>query len=118
MTRWVLRFALACGLAIATSCAPARADGLCWTGLVTAYLRYGGGSHTADGTPVGEAYRAAAVDWQSWIPFGAVLDIEGLGPRTVRDTGYLAAYGVEVDVMVETLEEAWDVTGRREICLR
>lgn len=116
--RWALRCGLAAGLALASSCGPARAEGVCWTGKVTGYLRYGGGSHTADGTPVGEAYRVAAVDWQSWIPFGATLEIEGLGSRTVRDTGYLAAYGVEVDVMVETLAEAYEVTGWREICLR
>lgn len=88
------------------SCFPARATGYSssqFPGL------------TLDGTPTqGNEWTIMAAARR--YPMGRYYQIVGLGTFRVADRGMLDEHGIDFDILVRTVEEAYAVTGWYEVC--
>ncbi len=82
----------------------------CFTARITAYVATG--SRTANGEIPQPWVTAAASDW---IPFNSYVEVEGLGTFRINDRGHLGSR--HIDVFVNTVREAYNVTSYREVCV-
>jgi 3D (Asp-Asp-Asp) domain-containing protein len=89
------------------------ADGYCYAGLTTGYVRTEHGARTFDGTPITTDEAIAAAGWD--IPIDSYVTVDGAGPYRVADRGRLAPG--QVDVAVWSRAEAFELTGVRTICV-
>jgi 3D (Asp-Asp-Asp) domain-containing protein len=82
--------------------------------VITGYVRTAPyhSSRTYDGTPILTPEPIVAGSWN--LPIGTVVQVEGLGRFRVADRGHLGAR--HIDVAVWSDEEAYALTGIREVC--
>jgi 3D (Asp-Asp-Asp) domain-containing protein len=98
---------------------PVRAEAECQPYRVTAYAASEYPGWTADGSTTtwgainrGEPIAAASYN----VPFGAWVDVAGLGTYRVADRGYLGAR--HIDVLVPTRAEALEIgSSVRTVCV-
>ena len=110
MTR--LALALALGLLMLPSVA--MAEECIGPVRITGYVRGHDSPWTADGTSVWSRENIAAAGYS--VPMGAVIDVDGIGTYIVRDRGGLGAYNI--DILVDTVAEAYAITSYRMVCIR
>jgi 3D (Asp-Asp-Asp) domain-containing protein len=101
---------------VAATSVPRPASGAmaCRTMVTTGYVRTELGPYTYDGTPIWTSERVVAASWD--IPLGHYVIVQDLGLYRVADRGRLGSDGW-VDVAVWTRAEAYQITGRRLVCV-
>jgi 3D (Asp-Asp-Asp) domain-containing protein len=93
----------------------AEAQEACGDFWVTGYASSQFSGRTADGTPTRGA-EWSIVAAHPHIPFGTIVEIEGIGALRVADRGQLG--WSHLDVLVYSPSEAYNLTGTYRACLR
>lgn len=91
----------------------AHAEPACAVYTITGYVRTEFSDYTADGTPIltDEPIAASGYD----LPFGAMVDVDGLGIFRIADRGLLGPR--HLDIAVWSRAEAYAITGRYRACV-
>lgn len=90
----------------------------CETYWVTGYAAsdYPGWTADSSTTTVAALNRGEPIAAGSYnLPFGTMVDIDGLGRYRIADRGHLGAR--HIDVLVWTRAEAYALTGYRTVCV-
>ncbi len=99
-------------IAAVARCSPTPAHAECISAWVTGYVETG--NPTADGTSTrGQAWSIVAA--HPSVPFDSYVTISGLGVFRVADRGGLSVN--HFDVLVNSVEEALDLTGTYPACI-
>jgi 3D (Asp-Asp-Asp) domain-containing protein len=93
--------------------APA-SDAGCRQMRITGYVRTAFSHYTWDGTSIYSDEPIVAASWD--IPMGYYVQIDGLGTYRVADRGLLGSSGW-VDVAVWSPDDAYALTGYRQVCV-
>lgn len=121
MTRRLLLHSLVLALvaaAVGLSSAAAKVAGTCEVVAVTGYSseQFPGRTATGESTR-GLEWQVVAVDHRApRVQLGGSVWLDGIGSLRAADTGYLAAAGVDFDVLTFTAREAFGLTGARLGC--
>lgn len=82
---------------------------------ITGYVRGAHSAWTYDGTSVWTRERIVAASWN--VPLDAEVEVQGLGRYRVADRG--GGLGARhIDILVDTVAEAYALTGERTVCVR
>lgn len=85
----------------------------CSVWKITGYNRHAGSNWTADGTSVWT--REPLIAAPGWVPFDTMITVADLGTYRVADRGHLAENNL--DILVDSDAEAYDLTSTRTACL-
>ncbi len=102
------------GALLALSVAPPAKAQECEQYKITGYLKSAGNARTYDGTPIWTSEPIVAASWN--VPIDSYVRVSGLGTYRVADRG--SGLGSRhVDIPVDTLSEAYAITGWRQVCV-